>query len=967
MTPLKEDALDQCREDANSICRFLDKNTHIWYDLIDYDSYPMNTSVVTFKVEGDWRHDHMAFKQAIHDWADQMDKEIFKIDEQEIGSSDSDDYTAQYSVFIASDKESMRILNSMRGLFAEGLNQKEKQIYVKAVNEAEDIEDLEDICHEIYFYDKKLFAHINKFPKNASFKDIKANILKNLQGSLGESFSSNEINKLESDIKNMNIGDSITVKNYKNGDTYKFVKRNDGNQISAFENVLGKNHMASPQQVFGWAKDSLIYSDFKPKFSKNESLKEATMPYTKWVKRAKDGEWVMWGGSYSDELDPDFLYEINHPNFPNNSYNIENQYIDAMILPAGKEPVDESLNESSSLNYIVEPHRIDMDLYDIVFCKDDPHAGKRAHSKRFDSYDDALKFIKRNARYNNWYAVPMNEDTIKTKGGKWTNKGDEGTHGKFRTKKEADAQRKAMFANGFKEELNASDYDLAKSHPSTVKVFNNCSWNDSCQDPEGKNPDHTNVIRYNPTSDKYEFISFSRFDDHIWVPSYRLVSDTLSGLYNKIDESIYNENNSTYVYLVSSNKVYESLKEGSTKLDIIKSNKSLYNRITLAASKMPDGLKKSILLYYALPWCKNNNWLGGMPDSATNKVIYRLMDKGYDQDEIMDEIDKFIDCFVDTYSSFSGENNKLSKYLQESLKESYYKLCWYDSDPETGFYGDKFDCYAVVKAFDAKDAQEKFKDLLLRTGDEQDRDRIRYFKNFTDYLQDSEMYIDDATEDEYNEYKDYQDARFESLNKNEALEESVSQDLIDAIIWNYGCSKTEAKKLANDMSQERKDLLVKGWKDQAKKSFYESFGEYDLINYNDFLANNFDGWSDDIDYLIKDLNKIAKALGTVARKLVFYVDYDEEFWAADEIADVTLYLNEDYSIYESKDLHIKFAAMIPDNVWIFKNENEANQIINNVKAFNSESEEDDLQEALRKNKKFKKDFFKTVNEALTRF
>ena len=40
----------------------------------------------------------------------------------------------------------------------------------------------------------------------------------------------------------------------------------------------------------------------------------------------------------------------------------------------------------------------------------------------------------------------LTEDTIK-QNGKWVNKGKEGTHGTFKTKKEADAQRKAMFAN----------------------------------------------------------------------------------------------------------------------------------------------------------------------------------------------------------------------------------------------------------------------------------------------------------------------------------------------------------------------------------------------------------------------------------------------------------------------------------------------------------------------------------------
>lgn len=40
----------------------------------------------------------------------------------------------------------------------------------------------------------------------------------------------------------------------------------------------------------------------------------------------------------------------------------------------------------------------------------------------------------------------INEDTVK-QNGKWVNKGKEGTHGKFNTKKEADAQRRAIWVN----------------------------------------------------------------------------------------------------------------------------------------------------------------------------------------------------------------------------------------------------------------------------------------------------------------------------------------------------------------------------------------------------------------------------------------------------------------------------------------------------------------------------------------
>lgn len=55
----------------------------------------------------------------------------------------------------------------------------------------------------------------------------------------------------------------------------------------------------------------------------------------------------------------------------------------------------------------------------------------------------------------------LNEDTEK-QNGKWVNKGKEGTHGTFKTKKEADAQRKAMFANGYlkEEDENVSDFDI---------------------------------------------------------------------------------------------------------------------------------------------------------------------------------------------------------------------------------------------------------------------------------------------------------------------------------------------------------------------------------------------------------------------------------------------------------------------------------------------------------------------------
>lgn len=71
----------------------------------------------------------------------------------------------------------------------------------------------------------------------------------------------------------------------------------------------------------------------------------------------------------------------------------------------------------------------------------------------------------------------LQEDTVK-QGKKWVNKGDSGkTHGKFNTKKEADAQRKAMFANGYRSEsLNESEEYTRliseKAGPALQKLLN---------------------------------------------------------------------------------------------------------------------------------------------------------------------------------------------------------------------------------------------------------------------------------------------------------------------------------------------------------------------------------------------------------------------------------------------------------------------------------------------------------------
>lgn len=66
----------------------------------------------------------------------------------------------------------------------ESLNKRDIQIYLNAINEAEDIDDLKDIIHEIFFYDKALFVKLRNFPKDKSFEELKNQKIKTLQGLL---------------------------------------------------------------------------------------------------------------------------------------------------------------------------------------------------------------------------------------------------------------------------------------------------------------------------------------------------------------------------------------------------------------------------------------------------------------------------------------------------------------------------------------------------------------------------------------------------------------------------------------------------------------------------------------------------------------------------------------------------------------------------------------------------------------
>lgn len=134
------------------------------------------------------------------------------------------------------------------------------------------------------------------------------------------------------------------------------------------------------------------------------------------------------------------------------SYNEYHKYDECFI----KEDIDEIYSYEQMEN-------------ELKFASDnwtkDPFEGNIYYEEEFDYAIEILskhyENVKRQRRGNNfWFKATrpsLFEDAEKNSKGKWVNKGKEGTHGEFKTKKEADAQRKAIFANGYSESLDSNN------------------------------------------------------------------------------------------------------------------------------------------------------------------------------------------------------------------------------------------------------------------------------------------------------------------------------------------------------------------------------------------------------------------------------------------------------------------------------------------------------------------------------
>lgn len=496
----------------------------------------------------------------------------------------------------------------------------------------------------------------------------------------------------------------------------------------------------------------------------------------------------------------------------------------------------------------------------------------------------------------------LKEDTVKTKDGKWTNKGDEGTHGKFNTKKEADAQRKAMFANGYKESLKES------AAMDTAKKLEDDGWTVL-----------SNGIRGGDT--KYYWLA-RRMNKERGKADWKAIDDETG---NIIDIS-YNQALGREPIGVSSGVSNLSKQLGKM---LLPNDESLtegnYDR---------PGFEGMYLV------C----WDDQLGDYHEAKVKASYPQDAIDKVSKRKNVYKIIDCKkIDMFVS-SARIRKAE--VVESLKES---AVWVDGNgkeikrPMSSFGEPNVDYSLISKQ--AKDYKEK-QNIIRNLIQTYDQVKIQGMSPIVALIRDNDgntVYRFDFLE----KNKDFEDqiAEFKSL-VDKGLKESSSslqkeiydllndmggytdyQGRIDAVAEQFGISKDEAEGYVCNWIQfydEESDM---------NESLKESYSNFDFINYNDFLANNFDGWSDDIDYLIKDISKCARALKTVSNKLMFYVDYDEDFYAIDDIATVVRYISDDYSLYQLNDLSGINFVFGSDNLWIFKNEKEANHVISSLKEY----------------------------------
>lgn len=123
----------------------------------------------------------------------------------------------------------------------------------------------------------------------------------------------------------------------------------------------------------------------------------------------------------------------------------------------------------------------------------------------------------------------VTEDTVKKSNGKWTNRGDTGEeHGEFKTKKAADAQRKAMYASGYKGE--SKHRRVKEAYHEDIEVGKEYIYKANGLDPEDEDlslKDGMKCIVKSVNDYEDETLYEVKFEDGSW---YEVFADELASV-----------------------------------------------------------------------------------------------------------------------------------------------------------------------------------------------------------------------------------------------------------------------------------------------------------------------------------------------------------------------------------------------------------------------------------------------------
>lgn len=333
--------------------------------------------------------------------------------------------------------------------FEEGLNRKELETFSRAIFNAGDKEEAIEIINQIYQYDKELSLQLkDMWDESASVAyntDKLSGYLLRYNESLDEGVLDNLKARRQARLDKKDAKKRAEDPLYDKWRTWEEEQKHKNDPIYDFEYDQKFKYSVSkwggtpvPKNVV----TAIIKNSAE--FVGPEAFKDCTrlkeVKFENKIIMIAEKAFMNCTSLTNVEL-PEMVHEIRDEAFKGCS-NLQHLVIPYKKVRLGQNvfegctKLQKNKNESLDIDSMLLTQRL-FNRYPDISTEDEDYLNSL-------SYSDLVKEIK-----NRGWEEVLNEDTVK-QGNKWVNKGKEGTHGKFKTKKQADAQRKAMFANGYK-------------------------------------------------------------------------------------------------------------------------------------------------------------------------------------------------------------------------------------------------------------------------------------------------------------------------------------------------------------------------------------------------------------------------------------------------------------------------------------------------------------------------------------